>query len=393
MNTKKTLFRLLAVLCVLLCGCSQAPQEPADPLAALTPYTHSLGVSLRMEGTFTETAVSGILGGYEGETANVRFAEELFQSLENLGMDPAMTTEEYAQLLADTYGLEVAPATDEYGSVYLRYSEDISGVPVAYFAFFTKGPAAFWTTTFMCTEEVTAELEDDFHLWASTIQVPDEAVTEPYVPEPQREELTDEERTDLTNTMEKLQPADWLGRSFTAAELTDEELLRIAYAVWGGRFSGFSAMGSEWFIERVTDRYFGRADVTPADFTCSCGVPLAVYNAAEDQFDWGTDAHDHTAHVCEPLNLYQDAWKQDGVCYLTMYKLFPDLNENAGGTLAFYGTFADAQSRTNALFTAADETGFSAALDTLDASVLPLYTCTFVLREDGYYQLKEYTIG
>ena len=39
-----------------------------------------------------------------------------------------------------------------------------------------------------------------------------------------REEVTNLEKTSLTNRVEKLEPADWLGKSFKTSDLTNEEL-------------------------------------------------------------------------------------------------------------------------------------------------------------------------
>lgn len=193
---KKALSVLLAavLLVSLLAACGGEPQPTEAPTGkpietqvqtdpveepALVEYHHPIGVSLSMAEGFVESEVEGILGCYEGELSNVRFAEELFVTLENLGFDPEMTLEAYAQLILDTYQLEGEPKTDDYGNVYIVYTQDIQGYDVTYYAYFTRGEVAFWMTTFMCFAEIAPDMEDDFALWASTIQVPATAVTEP----------------------------------------------------------------------------------------------------------------------------------------------------------------------------------------------------------------------
>lgn len=190
---KKALTVLLAavLLLSLLTACGGEPQ-PTEKLTeapteiqteaqapALVEYHHSLGVSLSMAEGFVESEVAGILGCYEGEQSNVRFAEELFVNLEGLGYDPAMSLEEYARLILDAYQLEGEPRTDDYGNVYIVYTQNVQDYEIAYYAYFDRGEAAFWTTTFMCFAEIAPDMEADFALWASTIQVPDTAVTEP----------------------------------------------------------------------------------------------------------------------------------------------------------------------------------------------------------------------
>lgn len=192
---------LAAVLLVsLLAACGGEPQPTEEPTetqtelqteaqtevqtdptegSALVEYHHSIGVSLSMEEGFVESSAEGVLGCYEGELSNVRFAEELFVNLESLGYDPEMSLEEYAWLILGAYQLEGEPMTDDYGNVYIVYTQDIQGYDVTYYAYFTRGEVAFWMTTFMCFAEIAPDMEADFALWASTIQVPDTAVTEP----------------------------------------------------------------------------------------------------------------------------------------------------------------------------------------------------------------------
>ena len=199
MKTKQIFLTLLVAALMLslltACGAPSGDETQTDPPTEtqtevqteattepnLVQYQHPIGVSLSMEAGFTESSIEGVLACYEGELSNVRFAEELFESLEALemGYSGEMTLEEYAQLILDAYQLEGEPMTDDYGNVYIHYTQDIQGYEVAYYAYFNKGEVAFWTTTFMCFEEIASDMEDDFALWASTIQVPDTAVTEP----------------------------------------------------------------------------------------------------------------------------------------------------------------------------------------------------------------------
>lgn len=168
---------LLSLLTACGGGTASPSQPPAEP--SLVEYRHSIGVSLSMAEGFTESSVEGILGCYEGGESNVRFSEELFENLEYLGYDPEMSLEEYARLILDAYQLEGEPMTDDYGNVYIAYTQDVQGHEIAYYAYFTRGEAAFWTTTFMCFAEIAPDMADDFALWASTIQVPAVPVTQP----------------------------------------------------------------------------------------------------------------------------------------------------------------------------------------------------------------------
>jgi len=175
---KKRMFALLlalGLLLSLLTGCSgeqggQAP-ETGESAEELTDYEHSVGLSMKMAPGFTETDIEGIMAGYEGEAANVRIEAERFDQLEALGYaGEEMTAAEYGQLIRDAYGLEGEVAEDEYGTVFLPYSQLVQEIEVSYYAFFHKGEDAFWTVTFMCFAETADQLEGDFHLWASTVE-------------------------------------------------------------------------------------------------------------------------------------------------------------------------------------------------------------------------------
>ena len=381
---------VVLVLCIGLCaGCGTS--ESADPVVELVQYDHPAGISIRMPAGFTQGNVEGVLACYEGEEANVRFAEEPFESLEMLGYSRDMTEAEYAELIRESYGFGGEIGTDEYGTVCYSYTQEIQNTPVAYYAFFEKGEYSFWTTTFMCMGSQSAKLEADFHLWASTVDTSRAAkpVVES-VPMP----LTEEETEELVEIIEKIEPIDFLGRSLTPDTITNEEMLRIVYDVFDAQQYGIVGIDGEYFLNGIAVKYFGYDQLSHEDIVCSCGETLATYDAGEDAYDWEGAFHDYTLHTCDVYNLYQQAYMQNDAYIVTAYKLFSDLTENVDGdSLSFYACVADAQNQENALFAAASEEEFSAALDSLSADQLTLYTYTFVMDEKGRFVLAEYVIG
>ena len=173
---------LLAVLLLgLLAACGTPDAGESQPQSALVRYDHPIGISLSMAEGFTVYEHDGILGSYiaEGGRVTVLFAEELFESMENYGFDADLTLEEYAQLIADVYGVDAQPTVDSYGNVMLAYEGEANGMEFSYFAYFHRNDSAFWMTTFTCMRDRAEELKDDFALWASTIEIPDGPVTEP----------------------------------------------------------------------------------------------------------------------------------------------------------------------------------------------------------------------
>lgn len=175
-------FVLLAILLLgLLTACGTSPAGESQPQSALVRYDHPIGISLSMAEGFTETEAEGFLGGYTSEAGDIGviFAEELYESMENFGLDSDLTLEEYAQLIADSYGLDTAPTTDTNGNLCLVYLREVNGRQFTYYAYFNQNDVAFWTTTFMCLTDESLELADDFATWASSIEIPAEAVTDP----------------------------------------------------------------------------------------------------------------------------------------------------------------------------------------------------------------------
>lgn len=356
----------------------------------LTLYEHPVGVSLQMEAGFSETEVEGILACYEGPNANVRIEEEAFATLEALGYS-IMTEEEYAQLILDAYQLNGSVETDEYGNVYIVYTEEIQGATVAYYAFFDKGEYSFWTTTFMCFESQAQRYADDFRLWASTI---DTSRAQPPVVELVPEALTKEETEDLLEIIEKIEPIDFLGKSFKPEELTNDEMLRLTFDIFGAQEYGIVGIEGKYFRDSIAKKYFGYENLEMTDMICNCGATLATYDAEEDQYSWDGSFHNYEAHTCDVYNEYLEAYKLEDQYIVSAYKLFPDLMENSSADdIHFYATYEDAKKQKNAVIMAASEDEFTEALASIDPTELVIYTYFFEKNTEGQFILAEYSIG
>lgn len=400
---KKTTAMLLAfILCLFAaCGGEDMPADTAappasssetpDPYAGLTRYEHPIGIALYMDEGFTEGEIEGILACYEGAEVNVRFAVESLESLAALGYED-MTEMEYAALIRDTYQVAGEPLADENGNVCLPYIQDIQGVQVAYYAYFNKTADAFWTTTFMCMAEGAAAWEADFALWAQSIEIT-AAAAEALPPESQLRALTDEESEALSKVLDKLAPIDCMGGSFVPAELSNDEMLRLTYAVFGAQEYGIVGIEGAYFRDSIAGRYFGYTDLELTDMVCSCGATLAAYDAAADQYSWDGAFHDYTAHFALPYTEYRQVYALGGQYVVTSYKIFPDLTENiTGDAIRFYATYADAAAQQNALFTAAGEEAFQAGLASLTEEQKVLHSCTFEKDAEGNFILVDYTV-
>ncbi len=143
-----------------------------DPFAELTFYESPTGISLYMSEGYVESSVEGITCVFEGENNAVSINEESFESLESVGISSDMTLDEYGRLLLDAYQLSGEVLTDDYGNTYIYYEKNIEGTDISYYGFLDKGNVAFWTTNFMCIAAEAEVYEENFKLWASSIQVP-----------------------------------------------------------------------------------------------------------------------------------------------------------------------------------------------------------------------------
>lgn len=173
---------LLAVLVLgLLTACGAPDADESQPQSALVRYDHPIGISLSMAEGFTVYEHESMLGCFSSDDGRISvfFAEELRESLENYGFEADLTLEEYARLIADVYGLEAEPTVDSYGNVMIAYEGEGNGMEFSHFAYFHQNESAYWMTTFNCMRDRAEELADDFALWASTIEIPQEPVTAP----------------------------------------------------------------------------------------------------------------------------------------------------------------------------------------------------------------------
>lgn len=144
----------------------------SDPFAGLTFYESPTGIALYMSEGYVESSVEGVTCVFEGENNAVSINEETFESMEAVGFSSDITLEEYAQLLLGAYQIPGGVLTDDYGNTYIYYEKNIEGTDIAYYGFLDKGTVSFWTTNFMCIAAETDLYEEDFKLWASSIQVP-----------------------------------------------------------------------------------------------------------------------------------------------------------------------------------------------------------------------------
>lgn len=186
MKTKRLLSIVLAAVLMLglLTACGTPSPAESQPQPTLVRYDHPIGISMTMVEGFEPADAEGFLGGYKNRDLfiSIAMAEELYESMANVGLDPELTLEEYGQFILDAYGIEGTVGPDALGNPRIRYEKEVQGQPISYFGYLYRNDVAFWTVTFMCKRADADALEADIAAWAATVQIPAEAVTEPYIP-------------------------------------------------------------------------------------------------------------------------------------------------------------------------------------------------------------------
>ncbi len=205
-------------------------------------------------------------------------------------------------------------------------------------------------------------------------------------------EVTNLEKTSLTNRVKNLTPVDQLGKSFKTSELTNDELLRMGYSLFGPvKNFGFLSITFEDLNRTYIKGFFGREEATAQDILCSCGQVISKYNPSNDEYTWDQDFH-YLNHKSDTFNEIKDMYKIEDKYIVEVYKIFPDLLMNSSTTqYNFYPTYNDAVNQENALFTVTNEDEFTNAVETLDDSEKVLYTLTF--KRDGTFKLVNYEIN
>lgn len=222
---------------------------------------------------------------------------------------------------------------------------------------------------------------------------PTDETTEPEV---KKEELTEDQVTALTKIIGEIAPLDYLGKSVKPAELTNEELLRVCLYIFNPRNSGFDAINANSVTTAKAKTYFGIEELTlDPIITCSCGQTIATYNSEKNWYCWSVEDTHYLEHTAEAYNEIIEAYKLEDLYYVELYKIFPDLMKNTNSDqMNFYATYADAEKQENALFSAANETEFTSALEGLDDAKKVKYTYVFKADDSGKkFVLQEYIIG
>ena len=85
--------------------------------------------------------------------------------------------------------------------------------------------------------------------------------------------MNDTEKKSLTKRVDDLEAVDQLGKSFKSSDLTNEEMLRIGYSIFGPTKNfGFTSITFDSLNRTYIKGFLGREDVVAKDITCSCAL-------------------------------------------------------------------------------------------------------------------------
>lgn len=115
--------------------------------------------------------LDGVFCYFEGENSVLSCTVETFELLENANIDTTVSAKEYAELVIEANKFDGGAKTDKYGNVYFTYEKEIDGNEFTYFAYIIKTDDAFYTCNFICLSSQSSSFEEDFALWASSIEI------------------------------------------------------------------------------------------------------------------------------------------------------------------------------------------------------------------------------
>lgn len=307
---------------------------------------------------------SSITLEYNGDARTIETSENIQNVLNNLVSTERITTEESIQ--------DSPTNAEEELKIDITFDKGATSTIFAY----KKSDKYYIEQPYNGVYEITQEEYDDLNKFYQDLKV----------------EVTNLEKTSLTNRIKSLTPVDQLGKSFKTSELTNDELLRLGYSIFGPvKNFGFLDITFEDLNRTYVKGFFGREDAQAEDILCSCGEIIATYNSSNDTYTWDQKFH-YLNHKSDTFNEIKDMYKIEDRYIVEVYKIFPDLLMNSSTTqYNFYSTYNDAANQENALFTVTNEDEFTNAVENLDDSKKVLYTLTF--KRDGTFKLVNYEIN
>ena len=128
------------------------------------------GISITVKGFFTEQ--NGLNEEYNliliSPDAGVMILKETFDSFASVALDTNMSVKEYAKIVMSGNSLKGDP-TEEDGTTYFTYTEDVDGTEFTYMGFCYRGTDAYWLVQIYCPTEDYMDKKPEMMEWAKSV--------------------------------------------------------------------------------------------------------------------------------------------------------------------------------------------------------------------------------
>ena len=153
---KKTVLMILAVVCLLLCGCRSKNDEPVMPVAKTFS---AAGMNLTLTEDFGEKQHAAYTAYYESEDLLVLAVKEEYTLFENTDFSAQTSPERYADLVWKSNQMEGDLLLQENDDLlWFEYDRHVNGVDYRYRAYVFKANDGFWLVQFAARADRYAEL-------------------------------------------------------------------------------------------------------------------------------------------------------------------------------------------------------------------------------------------
>ncbi len=214
--------------------------------------------------------------------------------------------------------------------------------------------------------------------------------------------LTADEKKALMEKVDDLKYLDFYGKSFKTSELTNQEVLHLAFYM-SSDDANFKDLKK--FVDENVDY-----NLKPENYRCfihedkeDISSYYLLYNEETGEYD---DNLEHAGHgggnfQTDVYNRYRNAYNRGDIFTISVYKLFSSTYPDTGGVdPLFYTTYNDAKDKKNAILDLNEYYDWENLqlmanpqdyLNDMDSSRLVTYIYTFKLVDNNYI-LTEYEI-
>lgn len=154
------------IAAVLLVGCEDVELSNSKEF-------NEKGFSITLTEDFVKKDIVSATYYYESMNSIAMALKEEFSNLEVVGLTEDSSIEDYTKVVLANNKMseDNLKYSDDNKYIYFEYEKEVSGSNMYYLAVVKKGSDAFWLMNFACKADQKADLQDNFHEYASSIKV------------------------------------------------------------------------------------------------------------------------------------------------------------------------------------------------------------------------------